>query len=86
MHATRKNTAATWIKELAPECQFTLRSIQRKLVVNNIPLEFDSMLKKTVKIGIMITYLPLSVHLFTMLSEEMLSEEMLSEDAKWRNG
>ena len=40
IHATRKDPAAIWIKKVAPECQFILTSIQIKLVVNNICLDF----------------------------------------------
>lgn len=73
IHAARKDAAATRIKE-ASECQFILRYIQKNMSGQQYTSWFDSVLKKRVKIWIMITCLPLSVHLSMMLSEDMGSK------------
>lgn len=71
MHTIRKDAAATWIKKLCLNVNSYLVVVKETLMVDNISHDFDSVLKKRVNIGVMTMYLLSSVHLFTMLSEEM---------------
>lgn len=78
MHATRKDAATTWMKEAVPECQDILKGT---LVVKICLLILIQCWR--VKLGSMITYLPLSVHLFMMLKKWAVSASLFFHTGLW---